>query len=94
MWYQQDADKIIISVYIQPGAKRTEVTGLHGDALKIRLQAPPIDGRANDALSAFLASCFQIPVRQVSLKRGEKSRHKVLVITGSSIHPDVLKKST
>jgi uncharacterized protein YggU (UPF0235/DUF167 family) len=48
---------------VQPGAKQTQVAGLHGDALKIRLNVQPIDGRANDALLDYLASRFEVPVR-------------------------------
>ncbi|MCX7114440.1 MAG: DUF167 domain-containing protein [Gammaproteobacteria bacterium] len=90
MWYRREADEIVINVYAQPGAKHTEVAGLHGDALKIRLNTPPVDGRANDALIAYLAAQFKVPVRQVSLRRGEKSRHKVIVIKGSQVNPDDL----
>jgi uncharacterized protein (TIGR00251 family) len=89
MWYKCEADKTIINVYVQPGAKHTEIAGLHGDALKIRLNVQPIDGRANDALLNYLASWFEVPVRQVSLKRGDKCRRKVVVITGSRINPDI-----
>ena len=49
-WYTCDNDTVIVNLYVQPGAKRTEVVGLHGDELKIRLTSQPIDGRANDAL--------------------------------------------
>lgn len=91
MWYKREKDgAVTISIYVQPGASRTEIAGLHGDALKIRLNTPPVNGRANDTLLTCLASWFDVPVRQVSLKRGDKSRHKVVVITGSSVNPDDL----
>lgn len=86
-WYQQDAERIVINLYIQPGAKHTEIAGFHGEALKIRLQAPPIEGRANEALFKFIAQLFAVPMRQIELKRGDKSRHKTLIITGSKIDP-------
>jgi len=89
LWYRSESDKTIINVYVQPGAKHTEVAGLHGNALKIRLNVQPIEGRANEALLAYLAKLFEVPVRQVSLKRGDKSRHKVVVINGSCIDPNV-----
>jgi uncharacterized protein (TIGR00251 family) len=88
MWYQCNEDNVTLDLYIQPGAKQTEITGFHGDALKIRLNAPPIEGRANDALCKFIAQLFKVPVRQVTLKRGEKSRHKTLIVTGSSVNPE------
>lgn len=90
MWYKREMDEVIIKVYVQPGAKKTEVAGLHGDSLKIRLNTPPVEGRANDALIAYLASRFNVPVRHVSLKKGEKSRHKVIIIKDCRINPATL----
>jgi uncharacterized protein (TIGR00251 family) len=58
--------------------------------LKIRLAAPPIDGRANEALIKYIAGLFEVPQRQVELKQGGQSRHKVLAITGSKIAPESL----
>ena len=86
-WYRLDHDNLILSLYIQPGAKSSEIVGLHGDALKIKLASPPIDGRANAALLKFIAAQFDIPLRQVKLIRGEKSRHKTIEIMGSTIDP-------
>lgn len=86
-WFTQNKEQLILQIYVQPGAKRTEITGLHGDALKIRLRTPPIEGKANEALLSYLAECFQVPKKHVVLKKGEKSRHKIVVITGSQIHP-------
>ena len=81
-WYRSDDDgrRLILSLYIQPGAKRTEAVGLHGDALKIKLAAPPVGGAANDTLLKFLAEIFCVPLRQVKLKHGVKSRRKVVEI--------------
>lgn len=87
VWYTRDNEQLILKVYIQPGAKHTELAGLHGEALKIRMQAPPIDGRANAALLKFIAQIFAVPARQVLLQRGDKSRHKTLIISGSHIDP-------
>ncbi len=89
MWYRRELDKIIIHVYVQPGAKHTEIAGLHGNALKIRLNVQPIEGRANEALLIYLAKLFEIPLKQVTLKRGAKSRHKAVVINRSQIDPNV-----
>jgi uncharacterized protein (TIGR00251 family) len=79
---------------VQPGAKRSEVAGLHGEALKIRLAAPPIEGRANDALCRFIADTFDVALKQVELKQGAQSRHKVVAITGSSVDPESCLKSS
>ena len=61
VWYKQENDTVIINVYVQPGAKRTEISGLHGDALKVRLASAPIDGRANDMLLKYMALLFNVP---------------------------------
>lgn len=77
-----------LTLHVQPGAKHTSVAGLHGDALKIRLAAPPIEGRANEALLKYLAELFDVPVRQVELKQGAQSRQKVVAISGSRRYPE------
>lgn len=87
-WYRRDGENIILTLHVQPGAKRSEIAGLHGDALKIRLAAPPVEGRANEALLKFIAKLFDVPLRQVELKRGEQSRHKVILVQRSRVEPD------
>jgi uncharacterized protein (TIGR00251 family) len=89
-WFRRSGDILTLTLHVQPGAKRTDVAGLHGDALKIRLAAPPIEGRANDALLKFIAEAFGVPLRQVELKQGGQSRHKVVAITGSKVVPESL----
>jgi len=89
-WYRRRDDAITLTLHVQPGAKRSEITGLHGDSLKIRLAAPPIEGRANEALLKFIAEIFAVPLRNVKLNQGNQSRHKVVAITGSSIEPQSL----
>jgi uncharacterized protein (TIGR00251 family) len=86
-WYQIKNDCITLTLHVQPGAKQTAIAGLHGEALKIRLAAPPIEGRANDALLEFIAELFQVPQRNVSLKQGTQSRHKRVEVHGSRISP-------
>ena len=81
---------LLLTVHVQPGARRTEVAGLHGNALKIRLAAPPLEGKANAKLVEFLAAAFSVPERAVRLVRGEKSREKVVEISGSSLGPETL----
>jgi uncharacterized protein (TIGR00251 family) len=87
-WYRRDGDVLSLTLHVQPGAKRTEISGLHGEALKIRLAAPPIEGRANEALLRFIADTFGVPMRQVELKQGGQSRHKVVMVTGSKVAPE------
>lgn len=89
-WYRREGEVLSLTLHVQPGAKRTEISGLHGEALKIRLAAPPIEGRANEALLRFIADTFGVPLRQVELKQGGQSRHKVVLVTGSKVAPDSL----
>jgi len=76
---------LLLHLHIQPGASRSEIVGLHGDALKIRLAAPPVDGRANDALLRYLAELFEVPLRQVELRAGATGRKKRVAILGSAV---------
>lgn len=89
-WFRRSGDVLTLTLHVQPGAKRTEVAGLHGEALKVRLAAPPVEGRANEALLKFIAESFGVPLRQVELKQGGQSRHKVVAITGSKVAPENL----
>ncbi len=77
-WRRDDGDALVLTLHVQPGAARTEVAGTHGDAIKVRLAAPPVDGKANAELLQFLADAFGVPLRQVTFVRGEKSRRKVV----------------
>jgi uncharacterized protein (TIGR00251 family) len=88
-WRRDEGGALLLVVHVQPGAKRTEVAGLHDGALKLRLAAPPVDGKANAALRAFLADAFGVPLRSVSLVRGETSRDKLLRIAAPVRRPDV-----
>ena len=78
---------VTLILHVQPGAKRTEVAGRHGDALKIRLAAPPVDGKANAELLRFLSDAFDVPLRNVTLVRGESSRQKIVRIEAPRQHP-------
>lgn len=75
-WLRADGDGVVLTLHIQPGAKRSECAGTHGEALKIRLAAPPIEGRANAALIAFIAKTLDVPKSRVELVSGETSRAK------------------
>lgn len=83
-WCRRAADgSLTLSLHIQPGAKKTKVAGLHGDALKLRLAAPPVDGKANAALLAFVADLLDLPRSAVTLKSGQASRQKVVAVSGA-----------
>lgn len=89
-WYRRSGETMTLTLHVQPGAKRSEISGLHGDALKIKLAAPPIEGRANEALLKYIARLFAVPLRQVELKQGAQSRHKIVAISGSAVEPETL----
>jgi uncharacterized protein (TIGR00251 family) len=89
-WYRRNGETITLTLHVQPGAKHSEVAGLHGEALKIKLAAPPVDGRANDALLKFIAGLFDVPLCNAELKLGGQSRSKVVAVTGSKIEPESL----
>jgi uncharacterized protein (TIGR00251 family) len=75
-WYQWDGEDLLLAVHVQPRASADSLEGTHGERLKIRLTAPPVDGKANSHLIRFLARHFGVPRRQVQLLSGESSRAK------------------
>jgi uncharacterized protein (TIGR00251 family) len=83
-----------IAVHAQPGAKRSEVVGLHGEALKVRIAAPALDGRANSALEALVADRLGIACSRVRVVRGARSRDKRLAVDAPDVDPGRLLGST
>jgi len=79
---QDSQNGVILTVHIQPKASRTECVGVHGNALKIRVAAPPVDGAANDELIRFVADCCMIPRTSVLIQAGLEGRHKRLWLKG------------
>jgi len=75
-------DAVVVSIHAQPGAGRTEVVGRHGAALKVKVAAPPEQGRANDALVALLSDKLGVPAASVTLTTGATSRTKAFRIAG------------
>ena len=80
----EDAPAIVLRVVAHPGAGRTSVVGVHGDALKVRVGAPPVGGRANVALIELVAEIFGVKEAAVSISSGETSRTKRVVVDGVS----------
>lgn len=76
------AGGVRFTVRVQPRASRSEVVGAHGGALKVRLQAPPVDGAANEALVELLAESLGVPRRAVRIVAGESSRSKTVDVDG------------
>lgn len=89
-----DGDDLILLCHIQPGAKRSELAGEHGDRLKIRLQAPPVEGKANVALVRFLSKLFAVPRNAVHIESGELSRQKRVRIQNPVQWPAGIDKPT
>jgi uncharacterized protein (TIGR00251 family) len=83
------ASGVTLAVRAQPGAKKTAITGVYGEGpaaqLKIAVHAPPLEGRANQALIAFLAETFGLPKNAVELVSGELSRSKVIMLRGVTL---------
>ncbi len=86
-WYRRSAEGWLIAVHVQPGAKRSAAAGLHGGALKLRIAAPPVEGKANDALVEFIAGALGVPRRAVSVVKGASSREKKVLVTDASADP-------
>jgi uncharacterized protein len=83
------AGGVTLAVRAQPGAKKTAIVGVYGEGdgaqLKIAVQAPPVEGRANEALISFLAETFGVPKRSVAIVSGQLSRSKVFLLSGVTL---------
>jgi uncharacterized protein (TIGR00251 family) len=79
------ADGVRLELLVQPRASRSEIAGLVGDRIKIRLAAPPVEGQANDALIRLLADLFDLARSQVIIRSGESGRRKSVVIRGITL---------
>ena len=88
-WVRRRADgAILLAIHAQPGARRTQVAGPHGESLKVRIAAPAQEDRANQVLLEFLAKRFCVTKNQVALLAGAKSREKRFEIRGSQVDPE------
>lgn len=81
-WYKQNNNGLTLCLHIQPGAKSNQVVGIIGKELKIKIAAPSIEDKANAELVRYLASLLKIPKGQINIKRGLKSRHKIIEVIG------------
>ena len=90
-WLREDGDTVVLRLHVLPGARRSEVAGVHGEGpearLRIRLAAPPVDGKANAELRRFLADAFGVALARVRLVRGEASRQKTVQVESASRRP-------
>jgi uncharacterized protein len=83
IWLKETPTGIVLSLYCQPGAKLTKVAGLHDGCLKISLQAPAMENKANELLLAWLSKQLRVPQKQIRFLSGQNSRKKRLEIWGS-----------
>ena len=81
--YDPAVDVLTLELHVQPGASKTSVAGLHGDRLKLRLAARPVDGEANRALVRFLADVLAVTQRDVEILRGTSGRSKTVQVRGA-----------
>lgn len=89
-FYQWQAGDLLLNVYVQPRASSDEIVGLHGNALKIRITAPPVDSKANKHLIKYLAGLLKIPASKIELISGANQRNKRLRISPPPQLPEVL----
>ncbi len=79
-WYRWDGNDLILSLRVQPRARKDEFIAPHGDHYKVRITAPPVEGKANDHLLRFLAKSFEVKRSQISMQAGHTSRNKLFRI--------------
>jgi len=84
-------EKIILKVYVQPKSSKNEVVGAYRDGIKVKVTAPPVEGKANESLIRFLAREFGISPSSIEMTRGHHSREKILKISGN-VNQKLLKK--
>lgn len=89
-WLRWDGPDLVLSLHIQPGARKDEIAGPHGERLKIRITAPPVDGKANKHLLKYLARCFGVATSQVELLSGQSGREKRVRIHQPASLPDII----
>jgi len=93
-WARRVGDGWLLAIHVQPGAKTTQVAGLHGEDLKMRIAAPPVEGRANAVLEKFIARTLGVPRRCVSVVKGAASRRKTVHIAAPEANPALLVPGT
>jgi uncharacterized protein (TIGR00251 family) len=90
-WYHWKGDDLVLAIHLQPGSAQDMLAGTHGERLKIKITAVPVDGRANDHLIRYLARLFDVPLSRVDLLAGHGSRSKRVRIRRPGRLPDEIK---
>ena len=83
-WIKTNREGILLTLHINPRAAKDELCGLHGNTLKLRLKAPPVDGKANAGLIKFLSKTLKVPPAHVRITHGESGRQKHVLVVGIS----------
>ena len=80
--YDAAARRLTLTLHVQPGARRSEIAGAHGEALKVRISAPATDNKANTALIAFLSEALAVPKAAIAIRHGATGRRKIVEVIG------------
>jgi uncharacterized protein (TIGR00251 family) len=91
-WAAQTKDGILIKVHIVPNSSKTQIVGTHGDRLKLKIKAPPVDGKANEEIVSFLSKTLNIKKNQIELMTGQTSKSKNLLIKAFDIDLTLLEQ--
>lgn len=86
----KENEPVILALYVQPKSSRARITGLHDGTLRLAITAPPVEGKANGQVTAFLAKLFKIPKSAVTIVSGQQGRHKRVALTG--IMPEEIRR--
>lgn len=89
-WYRWDGACLVLRVKVHPRSANDEIIGVTGDAVRVRLRAPPTNGKANQALLAMLAAAFSVPKRNVTIRHGHGSRIKTVAVAHPLTMPESL----
>lgn len=92
-WCRRDEEGWLLVIHAQPGARKSGIAGLHGDALKVKLAAPPVEGRANDELLRYLSDALGVPKSALRIERGDSSRRKLVRVMRTDIDAGRLLKT-
>ncbi len=92
LWCSALPGGVRLAVQITPNARKTEVIGELGEVLKLRLQAQPIEGRANEALISYLAEALGVPRSAVTITHGLTSKKKLIRVVSATLSPDDIEK--
>jgi uncharacterized protein (TIGR00251 family) len=91
-WCSALPGAIRLAVQITPNAKKTEVTGVLDDVLKLRLQAQPIEGKANEALVKFIAKTLDVPRTAVTITHGQTNKRKLIEVSSGTLTPEEVER--